>query len=139
MITEILTCLIKSDTALRGFSATDLPMAAKLRAINTATSMERHFNHEELVEIAAWAESSGGFNAAVAKFRSGECCYYVCADKSLYFASNADSEVWADASDFAVERIINGYEGKLDSMDVELLQHLGGYLAEAVEERGVHA
>lgn len=136
MTTEILTRLIKSDTALRGFSATDLPMAAKLRAINTATSLERDFNHKELVEIAAWAESSGGFDAAVANFRSGECCYYVCADGSLYFASNADSEVWADASDFAVERIINGYEGALDSMDAGLLKHLGGYLAEAVEERG---
>jgi len=125
-IKEIITRLIKADTALRGFTATNLPMAAKLRAINTATSMERYFNHEELVEIAAWAESSGGFDAAVAKFRSGECCYYVCVDDSLYFASNAESEVWFDANDFAIERIVKGgYGGPLDSMDAELLEHLG--------------
>lgn len=136
MNSEILTRLIKSDTALLGFTAIDLPMAAKLRAINTATSLERDFNHDELIEIAAWAESSGGFDAVVAKFRLGECCYYVCADGSLYFASSADSEVWADASDFAVKRIMNGYEGPLDAMDAGLLKHLGGYLAEAVDERG---
>lgn len=136
MNTKLFTRLIKSDTALTGYSVTDLPMAAKLRAINTATSLERDFNHEELVEIAAWAESSGGFEAAIASFREGECCYYVCADGSLYFASSAESEVWADASDFALERIMNGYDGPLDSMDADLLTHLGGYLAEAAEERG---
>ena len=123
-LSDILTRLINSDTALRGFNATDLPMAAKLRAINTATNLERYFNHNELVEIARWAESSGGCEAAAA-FRSGECCYYVCADNSLYFASSAESEVWFDANEFAGERIVNGYDGPLDSMDAELLKHLG--------------
>jgi hypothetical protein len=125
-IKEILTRLINSDTALRGFTATNLPLAAKLRAINTAAALERYFNHEELVEIATWAKSSGGFDAAVASFRSGECCYYVCADDSLYFASNAESEVWFDANDFAIERIVKGgYDGPLDSMDADLLKYLG--------------
>lgn len=136
-MTALLDRLIKSDTALRGFSADDLPLAAKLRAINTTTSREQDFTHEELSAIAAWAEASGGFESVLARFPEGECCYYVCADGSLYFASSADSEVWADANDFAVERILNGYEGKLDAMDAGLLNYLGGYAVEAVEERGI--
>jgi hypothetical protein len=138
MNAELLTRLIKSDSALAGFSPDDLPQAAKLRAINTATSLERDFNHKQLVEIAAWSQSSGGFDAT-ASFSSGESSYYVCDDGSLYFASSGDSEVWADAADFAVERIVNGYEGSLDLMDYELLRHLGGYLAEAADERGTQS
>jgi hypothetical protein len=57
--------------------------------------------------------------------------------KSLYFASNAESEVWAFASDFADDRIVNGYDGPLDKMDADLLNHLGGYHSQAVVERGV--
>jgi hypothetical protein len=138
-LTELLTRLIEADTALAGFAADNLPMAAKLRALNTMTSNERHFSSEELDEIETWANSSGGSDAAIASFRDGECCYYVCADASLYFSSSAESEVWAFASDFAVERIVNGYDGPLDEMDAELLKHLGGYLAEVVEERGTRS
>jgi hypothetical protein len=138
MNAELLTRLIKSDSALAGFSPNDLPQAAKLRAINTASSRDRDFTHEELVEIEVWSQSSGGFDAT-ASFSSGESPYYVCDDGSLYFASNGDSEVWADAADFALERIVNGYEGALDLADYELLRQLGGYLAEAAEERGTQS
>jgi hypothetical protein len=135
MLNKTLEQLIKWDAALTGFSSDDLPMAARLRALNTLTSLERHFADAELAEVAAWAEASGGFDAVTASFGDGEC-YYVFGDGSLYYKSNGQSEVWAFASDFADQRIINGYDGPLDEMDYGLLAHLGGYFAEVAEERG---
>lgn len=134
-ITEILTIAIKHDPALSGFKASDLPDAAKARIQNTLWSLERHLTHEELAELGKWTGGNAVFNSAEAQFRQGECCYYVFADGSLYFRSSGDSEVWSDASDFADERIINGYDGPLDDMDADLLRHLGGQYAEAVAER----
>jgi hypothetical protein len=137
MTTEMLTRLIRADTTLRGFSPTDLPMAAQLNTLDSLVWLERYFSKDELSEVANWAKSSGGFEAVVARFRYGGCCYYVCADGSLYFESSAVSEVWSDAREFAAERIIDGGpDGPFDLMDSGLLRYLGGYLAEAVEERG---
>lgn len=137
MNTEIRARLIQNDPALNGFSPADLPEAAKARtwACLYAGSLDRHHSNEELEEIGKWCGDRKSLDASVASFRSGECCYYVFADGSLYFASNADSEVWADASDFAVEKIINGYEGALVEMDADLLNHLG--YEEEVTARGL--
>lgn len=141
MNTELLARLIEADAALTGFSPDSLPEAAKLRTLNTLVSLERKFSEEEVTQLENWAKSSGGFEGAEAAFSPSDrtpdsSTYYVCADGSLYYACSGDSEVWCFASDFADERIINGYEGPLAEMDVKLLTHLGGFRAEVVEERG---
>ena len=142
MNTSLLSRLIKSDTALTGFSAADLPLAAKARTANvihSGANLWKGISDVDFCAVKKWAGGKEIFDLAVASFREGECCYYVFSDGSLYFASSGDSEVWADASDFAVERIVNGYEGPLDEMDAGLLNHLGGTLAEAAEQRGIRA
>jgi len=139
-IKEILTRLVEADTALRGFTSSTLPLAAKARAANciySGAAPWKGITEEEFAALKKWVGGKEIFAAAIASFREGGCCYYIFSDGSLYFASSGESEVWADASDFAVERIINGYEGKLDPMDFDLLTHLGGRLAEAAQERGI--
>ena len=138
MNAETLNKIIKSDNALAVFSAFNLPMSAMARTsacLQSGASLWRDITDEELAAVNAWSGGKKILDSAAGKFREGECCYYVFSDGSLYFASNADSEVWADANDFAVERIINGYDGGLDAMDKALLAHLGGF-GDVIEERG---
>jgi hypothetical protein len=134
-IRDILLTVIENDNALVGYSTEDLPQAAKARIQNTLCSLERHLTHEELDILEKWTGGNGVFDAAEAKFHDGGQCYYVYSDGSLYFSSNAASEVWGDARDFAVERIIHGYDGQLDKMDSALLRHLGGHYAGEIESR----
>jgi hypothetical protein len=138
---KILQTTISSDPALRGFTPGDLPTAARARVAVclAAGSLDTKFSSSDLDILEQW---SGEMNAilatAVASPGEGECTYYVFADGSLYFRSSGDSEVWADAVDFATERILNGYDGPLDSMDHQLLIHLGGSMYEReIAERGV--
>jgi hypothetical protein len=134
-IHDILLTVIENDNALVGYSPEDLPQAAKARIQNTLCSLERHLTHEELDILEKWTGGNEVFDTSEAQFREGGECYYVFPDGSMYFSSNAESEVWGDARDFAVERIIHGYDGQLDKMDSALLRHLGGHYAGEIESR----
>jgi hypothetical protein len=136
-LNQILAIVITLDPALKGFEPTDLPEAARARIANTSenTYLEAHLSDEELLTLHQWSDEH--FKKSVFSASEGECCYYLFADHSLYFRSSGDSEVWACASDFASDRILNGYDGPLDRMDSELLTHLGNFFAEAVAERGI--
>jgi hypothetical protein len=133
-IQRILATVIKSDPALRGFTADDLPQAAKARIQNTLCSLERHLSSDDLRTLESWTGGNAVFDSAEAQFREGECCYYVFADESIYFRSSGDSEVWAFARDFADRLIINS-DREFDAIDSGLLRHLGGHYADAVAER----
>lgn len=135
MINTILQTVIRLDSTLRGFTPDDLPVAARARIQNTLVSLERNLTTEDLDELEKWTGGNEIFSASTFECSEGECRYYVFGDGSLYFRSSGDSEVWSDAADFANERIINGYTGKLDAMDAALLRHLGGQYLEEVSSR----
>lgn len=136
-INQILATVIKSDPALTGFTPDDLPIAAKARVQNTLVSLERGLSDEDIDALEAWTGGNEIFNSAEFSFGFGECRYYVFEDGSFYFASSGDSEVWAFASDFATDRICNGYDGPLGKADAALLEHLGSFYEEVIEDRGV--
>lgn len=86
------------------------------------------------------AEQFGGSVDPVASFKSNRsnadaCSYDLFDDGSLWFHSNAEDEVWADAGDFVREMQFTGLywedsddrDGLLvDAMDRDLLVHLWG-------------
>ena len=119
-LNEILASVIKHDSALNGYTPSDLPEAAKARIQNTLVSLEKELSSEELDLVEKWTGGVEIFNKAEAEFRDGEYCYSIFSDGSLYFRSSGDSEVWTLASDFAVEK-----KGELAEMKSALLQHLG--------------
>jgi len=136
-LNEILETVIKHDPALNGFTRESLPLASKARIQNTLVSLERNLDAAEVDQLEKWTGGRGIFEQAEGAFSEGECCYYVYSDGSLYFRSSGDSEVWTFASDFADDRIINGYDGALDEIDSKLLKHLGGRFEIEMTERGV--
>lgn len=111
---------------------------------------------EDLFELEAGrayvAEQLGGTVAPKETFRSSRCTSEVCSydlfdDGSLWFHSNAEDEVWADAGDFVREMQFTGLywddsddrDGLLvDAMDRGLLVHLWGedYAREFFESSG---
>jgi hypothetical protein len=134
-INEILSVVIKSDYAMRGFVDPEkLPFAARARVKDIMVRFESRLDSNGLLSLKMWAGVFHNEWRAIAELGNEYCRYFVFRDGSLYFRSNGDSEVWASAEDFALERIIPIDRKRWDETDVSLLKFLGGVYADSAKE-----
>lgn len=110
MSTEIISKAIAADSpTLDGFTTSNLPAAARYRLARLAArgSFDSTLDWEtEIPVITALAvEPAESYTERPAA--QDPWSYLVFSDGSLYFSNNAADEVWADASDFITERLIN--------------------------------
>lgn len=124
MSTEIISKAISKAIAadsptLDGFTASNLPQAAKYRLARLAKrgSFDGEFDWETELPVldALHIEPTETYTERPAA--QDPWSYLVFADGSLYYSNNAADEVWADASDFIKDELINA-AGK-DASDYE--------------------
>lgn len=83
----------------------DQAVLYRLARLASRGTFDRDFSHEEIAQLQAAVgspEPSFTFSGD-----HPECAYLIFADGSLYYANNAQDEVWADAYDFVVERVLD--------------------------------
>lgn len=119
----LLQRIVSIDDILSSFDAASLPQSA-LAYVRQNYGMDDKLTPEDqdLIETlppfadiirASFSEGSGG-NASI---------YHVFDDGSLWIKTNAYQEVWADARDFVVERILPRME--LSRLDAGLMREIG--------------
>lgn len=136
MSTEIISKAIAADSpTLDGFTASNLPAAARYRLARLAArgSFDATLDWEtEIPVITALAvEPAESYTERPAA--QDPWSYLVFADGSLYNANNGADEVWADASDFIKDQLINaaGKEAtdyEPDSAEGRLIRAHAAYL-----------
>jgi len=129
---------ITYDSVLRDFSIEALPESSKLRVAELLHNgfLEKYLDGNELNELEAWADEETTLKHSIRFDEIPLSIYYVMSkDNSLYWTTNGYSEVWADANEFAMHTIVNGYNGPLDKNDVALLRYLGDSFADVINER----
>ena len=103
----------------------------RLALLANRGTFDSAFEHDEIAELKA------AIVAPVPRFTfSGdhpEAAYLIFADGSLYFKSNSQSEVWADACEFITERILDrgtrdASEFRADSDEGKLIRHSAAHL-----------
>ena len=93
----------------------------RLARLASRGTFDRDFAHEEIAELQAAVgspEPSITFSGD-----HPECAYHIFGDGSLYYANNAQDEVWADARDFVIERVLD--RGAKDACDFPAMSDEG--------------
>lgn len=108
---EIITKAIHADRpTLDGFDPSNLADAAKYRIAHLAKrgSFDGEFDWETELPVLDALHIEPAETYTERPDAQDPWSYLVFADGSLYYANNAQDEVWADAYDFIVERLLNG-------------------------------
>lgn len=102
--------IISLDTTLRNFTLESLPHAGwdRVRSLVRSGFFDGHFSDSEHLELLATLDGlhpSAGCLATISGATPEYTVFRVFPDGSLHVITSADSEVWADGSDFVAERL----------------------------------
>lgn len=119
MNSSLLENFIASDRpTLAGWERADLgnldeSVLYRLAKLAGRGSFDSQFGNEQIVEL----QSAVGKPSPRFTFSGDnpECAYLVFGDGSLYYANNAQDEVWADSRGFITERVLD--KGNRDAAD----------------------
>ncbi len=120
MSTEIISKAIAADSpTLDGFTAGNLPHSARYRLARLAArgSFDSTFDWETELPVLDALHIEPTETYTERPDAQDPWSYLVFADGSLYYSNNGADEVWADASDFIKDQLINA-AGK-DASDYE--------------------
>ena len=120
---SIFSRLIKTDVVLAHLRADNLSQAALAYIRHNYVRDESMTDDEQdlLEMIPAFADNlADSFRDS---FRSDSSAYHLFDDGSLWVATNAYEQIWADAHDFASEILLN--KETHSQIDIELLRAVG--------------